>query len=78
MIRIGELSLRRAVDQFVDHYHRHRNHQGLENKLIEPKFGSTEEGEVSCHERLGELLRYYFAGCRVKPTISVSGHCGIT
>ena len=40
-------------------YHRERDRQGLENKIIEPGFGSTEEGEVSCHERPGELLRYY-------------------
>ena len=59
MILIGEGSLRRVVDQFCEHYHRERNHQGLENKIIEPEFGSAEEGEVNCHERLGGLLRYY-------------------
>ncbi len=60
MILIGEPSLRRAVDQFVVHYHRERNHQGLENTIIEPEFGSGEEGEVICRERLGGLLRYYY------------------
>jgi hypothetical protein len=30
MILIGEPSLRRAVDQFAEHYHRELNHQGLE------------------------------------------------
>ena len=61
VILIGEGSLRRAVDQFCDHYHRERNHQGLENKIIEPDFGSkVEEGEVNCRERLGGLLRYYY------------------
>jgi len=59
MILIGEGSLRRAVEQFCEHYHRERNHQGLENKIIEPAFGSVEEGEVDCRERLGGLLRYY-------------------
>jgi putative transposase len=59
MILIGEGSLRRAVDQFCDHYHRERNHQGLENNIIEPEFGSDVEGEVTCRERLGGLLRYY-------------------
>jgi hypothetical protein len=34
-------------------YHRERNHQGLENRIIEPEFGSAEEGEVGCRERLG-------------------------
>ena len=60
MILIGEQSLRRAIDQFCEHYHRERNHQGLENKIIESEFGSVEEGEVNCRERLGGLLRYYY------------------
>jgi len=59
VILIGEPSLRRAVEQFCKHYHRERNHQGLENKIIEPEFGSAGEGELNCRERLGGLLRYY-------------------
>ena len=38
-------------------YHRERKHQGLENKIIDPESGSAAEGEVSCRERLGGLLR---------------------
>lgn len=60
MILIGEGSLRRAVDQFCEHCHRERNDQGLENRIIDPKFGSTAEGEVNCRERIGGLLRYYY------------------
>ena len=60
MVLIGEGSLRRAVDQFCEHYHCERNHQGLGNKIIEPDFGSGGEGEVQCRERLGGLLRYYY------------------
>jgi hypothetical protein len=41
-------------------YHRERHHQGLENKIIEPEFGSAAEGEMNCRERLGGLLRYYY------------------
>ena len=59
MILVGEGSLRRVVDQFCDHYHRERNHQGLESRIIEPEFGAADEGEVKCRERLGGLLRYY-------------------
>ena len=59
MILIGEPSLRRALDQFAEHYHWERNHQGLENNIIEPEFGSAEKGNVNCRERLGGLLRYY-------------------
>ena len=34
MIFIGQASLCRAVAEYMDHYHRERNHQGLENRLI--------------------------------------------
>jgi putative transposase len=53
MILIGEESLRRAIDQFCEHYHGERNHQGMGNKIIEPDFGSDREGEVQCRERPG-------------------------
>ena len=59
MILIGERALRRAVDQFCEHYHQERNHQGHENKIIEPNFGSSGEDTVQCRERLGGLLRSY-------------------
>ena len=40
MIFIGEASLRRAVCDFMLHYHGERNHRGLGNRLIraEPRF----------------------------------------
>jgi hypothetical protein len=34
MIFIGQASLRRAVSEYMSHYHAERNHQGLENSLI--------------------------------------------
>jgi hypothetical protein len=36
MIFFGERSLRNAVSQFILHFHGERNHQGLDNELIEP------------------------------------------
>ena len=60
MTLIGEGSLRQAVRQFCEHYHGERNHQGLENGIIEPDFGSDRESEVNCRERLGGMLRYYY------------------
>jgi transposase InsO family protein len=61
MIFFGDKSLRRAVDAYLDHYHEERNHQGLENQIIEPgdEVG-RDEGEIRCRERLGGLLRYYY------------------
>jgi glucose-6-phosphate 1-dehydrogenase len=37
MILFGERRLLRALDEFVAHYHRERNHQGLGNELIAPE-----------------------------------------
>ena len=61
MIFFGEGSLRRAINQFLIHYHHERNHQGLGNRLIDPQeqVGAT-DGMVACRERLGGLLRYYY------------------
>jgi putative transposase len=60
MIFFGEHSLRQATSDYLQHYHRERNHQGLDNRLIEPdaEVGMT-AGTVQCRERLGGLLRYY-------------------
>jgi len=60
MIFFGEQSLRRAVAEFISHYHAERNHQGLGNTLIEADecVGSL-EGNVRCRKRLGGLLNYY-------------------
>jgi putative transposase len=60
MIFFGERSLRNAVNEFIVHYHTERNHQGLENEIIDPGEevgGST--GDIECRERLGGMLRYY-------------------
>jgi hypothetical protein len=37
VILFGERSLRRALNQYVDHYHEERNHQGKDNVLLFPR-----------------------------------------
>ncbi len=61
MIFFGEGSLRRAINQFLIHYHHERNHQDIGNRLIDPLtvVGSTDDA-VACRERLGGVLRYYY------------------
>ena len=61
MIFFGETSLRRAINEFLEHYHHERNHQGLENRLVDPltEVGWA-DGAVACRERLGGMLRYYY------------------
>ena len=60
MIFFGENSLRTAVREYLCHYHQERNHQGLENKIIDPEdeVGKI-SGKIECRERLGGMLRYY-------------------
>jgi len=62
LILFGESSLRRALTEFLVHYHAERNHQGKGNVLLfatpdEPRaiLGST----VRRQRRLGGLLNYY-------------------
>jgi putative transposase len=61
MILFGEGSLRRAIQQFVMHYHHERNHQGLGNRLImEEESCAGGRGAIQCRQRLGGMLNYYY------------------
>jgi transposase InsO family protein len=61
LVFFGEDSLRTAIHAFVIHYHTERNHQGLENQLIDPQFQNEgNAGPVQKKERLGGLLNYYY------------------
>ncbi len=58
---LGERHLRTAVKEYTRHYHFERNHQGLNNELIEePSDELHVNGAVECRERLGGVLRYYY------------------
>ena len=60
MIFFGERSLRKATREYAAHYHRERNHQGIDNQLIEPS-GRAESSSraTKCAQRLGRMLRFY-------------------
>ena len=59
--RFGVGSLRRAVTQYIEHYHAERNHQGLENRLVQPTLtAAANDGSVRRRERLGGILNYYY------------------
>lgn len=61
MIFFGEKMLRNAVKAYLLHYHEERNHQGLDNQIIEPEDEvGCDKGTVQCREQLGGLLRYYY------------------
>ena len=45
--------MRRAVLQYLAHYHSERNHQGPENKIIDPETNKR----VTTQEEFGLLLK---------------------
>jgi transposase InsO family protein len=60
MIFLGQASLRRAISEFVAHYHTERNHQGLGNRLIRPQpQEAANHGAIARRQRLGGMLNYY-------------------
>ncbi len=61
MIFFGENSLRNACAEFVSHYHKERNHQGLSNSIIDPgEELAAIADKIECRERLGGMLQYYY------------------
>jgi hypothetical protein len=59
LIPIGERHFRRAVAEYVEHYHRERNHQGLDNRLISGPPMIQMASRVRRRQRLGGLLNFY-------------------
>ena len=63
LVLFGEASLKRALQQYLIHYHEERNHQGKGNALLFPSQArpvGSEQGSVQCQQRLGGLLKYYY------------------
>ena len=61
IIFLGEASLRRAIGDFMAHYHEERNHQGLDNKLLRADPMVAADGAViQRRQRLGGMLNYCY------------------
>src|SRR5713226_1106935 len=60
LICLGEAHLRTAASTYVDYYNQARNHQGIENKLIEPQVSLPKVGRIRCQKKLGGMLNYYY------------------
>jgi transposase InsO family protein len=58
IIPFGERHLRHVIAEFVEHYHRERNHQGLANRLIASTPVTDGTGRVRRRQRLGGLLNF--------------------
>ena len=59
VIPFGERHFRRTMAEYVEHYHRERNHQGIENTLIVGVPVISIVGRIRRRPRLGGLLNYY-------------------
>ena len=61
LILFGETSLKRALTEFLAHFHTERPHQGKGNLLLFPTNNQlpAEAHRIVCNERLGGLLKYY-------------------
>jgi len=62
LILFGEASPRRALHDYLVHYHAERNHQGKGNVLLFPTAAQARnrvDGSVRREEGLGGLLKYY-------------------
>ena len=68
MMFFGEASWRRAVGEYLQHYHRERPHQGRGNETLDSAPRST-EGEFRCTERLGGLLKHYGFDLQMCPVV---------
>ncbi len=61
MIFFGGKHLRCVVNEYVEHYHVERNHQGIGNRLIETTtLASPADGPVVSRTRVGGMLKYYY------------------
>jgi len=61
LILFGESSLRSAAREFLAHYHTERNHQGLQNRLIDSRLSDFDViGPIRRRQRMGGMLNYYY------------------
>ena len=60
VIPLGEHHFRRAIAEYVEHYHSERNHQGLGNELLDRAPLIDGADRIRRHQRLGGLLNYYY------------------
>jgi putative transposase len=60
LVPIGARMLRRALREYMEHYHGERNHQGLDNQLIAPaRVRHSQSKGIDRRSRLGGMLNFY-------------------
>ena len=57
----SEMQFRRAVKEWLLYYNSERNHQGINEEIINPDLRvGTKIGKIKCRSRLGNTLNYYY------------------
>jgi len=59
LVPLGDRHFRLVIAEYLEHYHRERNHQGLDSELIAGAAAMRTIGPVRRRARLGGLLNYY-------------------
>jgi putative transposase len=73
MIFAGQGSLRRAVAEYMTHYHAERNHRGFANRLTRDINPTTAgDGSPRRHERVGGMLNFH---CREAARLKEVSDC---
>ena len=66
VVPLGEGHVRLLVGEYVEHYHRERNHQGLDNQLLQrPPPPVSLAADVQRRERLGGIAQFLPPGGRM-------------
>jgi len=60
LLLFGEDGLKKALSEYVQHYHQERNHQGLENRLLFPEVQLSTKRPIERKQRMGGLLNFYY------------------
>jgi transposase InsO family protein len=60
LIFLSEQHLRNTIAIYADYYRTRRNHQGIENKLIQPPENLRKIGPIRSRKDLGGMLNYYY------------------
>jgi transposase InsO family protein len=61
IIVVSDDAARRAIANYLDHYHHELPHQGIGHRIIDPKPNAS-RGPIRCRRRLGGLLTFYHRG----------------
>ncbi len=59
LVSLGDRHFRLVIAEYLEHCHRERNHQGLDNELIADAAAMRTIGPIRRRARLGGLLNYY-------------------